>query len=102
MSFNEKKNVFSSLDVEGWHHRLNRKTSSKKGFYEIVIKVLYKEVRGMDNRLKMVSEKKLRRNQRKAATNISGKIFEMWRLYNSNSLTVNSLLRKVTEVYTAP
>merc|ERR1712240_559971 len=50
----------------------------------------------------MISEKKLRRNQRKAATNISGKIFEMWRLYNSNSLTVNSLLRKVTEVNTAP
>ena len=56
--------TFSYLDVEGWHHRLKRKTGAKKGFYEIVVRVLFREVKGMENRLRMVSEKKLKRKQK--------------------------------------
>ena len=89
----------SSLDVEGWHHRLNRKTSNKKGFYEIVVKVLFKEVKKMENRLKMVSENKLTRRQKTGMKTVQGKVFKMWQEYEDGYLSVNSLLNRVKDVY---
>ena len=55
-----------------------RLTGSKVGFYYILEKVLYKEVKDMDQKLKMVSEKKLKRRQKTETKTRNEKIWLMW------------------------
>ena len=57
--------VRTNNDCEGWHHRINRR--AKKGnlqFYLLIV-LLYKEASVLPIQVKMVSEGKLRRYQRK-------------------------------------
>ncbi|KAJ8309738.1 hypothetical protein KUTeg_011603 [Tegillarca granosa] len=57
--------VRTNNDVEGWHHRINRRAQkSSLSFYVLVI-LLFKETASIPNQLKMISEGKLRRYQRK-------------------------------------
>ncbi|XP_061184528.1 uncharacterized protein LOC133192550 [Saccostrea echinata] len=57
--------VRTNNDVEGWHHRINRRAQkSNLPFYVLVI-LLFKEAACIPNQLKMISEEKLRRYQRK-------------------------------------
>ena len=90
---------YFSLDVEGWHHRLNKKTAAKKGFYNIVTKVLYKEVEGMDTMLRMVSEEKLSKRQTRKSKTVHYQINKMWTKYEQNQLSVNGVLKKVSKIY---
>ena len=90
---------YYSLDVEGWHHRLNKKTAAKKGFYNIVTKVLYKEVEGMDTMLRMVSEEKLSKRQTRKSKTVHYQINKMWTKYEQNQLSVNGVLKKVSKIY---
>ena len=55
-----------------------RLTGSKVGFYYILEKVLYKEVKDTDQKLKMVSEKKLKRRQKTETKTRNEKIWLMW------------------------
>ena len=91
--------LYFSLDVEGWHHRLNKKTAAKKGFYNIVTKVLYKEVEGMDTMLRMVSEEKLSKRQTRKSKTVHYQINKMWTKYEQNQLSVNGVLKKVSKIY---
>ena len=99
----QQSNIFQIFysDVEGWHHRLNRKCGSKCGFYDIVVKVLHREVKNMKTTLRLISEQKLSRRQGSNAKSIQSQIFTLWDRYDSGELTVNGLLNKVKDVYSS-
>ena len=66
--------VRTNNDCEGWHHRINRR--AKKGnlqFYLLIV-LLYKEASVLPIQVKMVSEGKLRRYQRKKNKGYSGAV----------------------------
>lgn len=54
--------VRTNNDVEGWHHRINRRGQNFcLPFYVLVI-LLHKETTSIPTQLKIISEGKLRRN----------------------------------------
>ena len=67
-----------------------------------MVKVLYREVKGMENRLRLVSEKKLARRQTKKSSSIQMAIRKLWDEYEAGTLSVNRLLKQVKDIYAAP
>ena len=68
-------------------------------FYAIVVRVLYREVKSMDTKLKMVSEGKLKRRQTKKQTRLQGKLFLIWTQYEAGEICVNGLLKRCASLY---
>ena len=83
-------------NCEGWHHRINRR--AQKGnlqFYLLIsFSLLYKEASLLPTQIKMVSEGKLHRYQRKNSRAIQGKLFRLWSDYETGTVSVNGLLKK--------
>ena len=69
------------------------------GFYAIVLRVLYREFKSMDTKLKMVSEGKLKRRQTKKQTTLQGKLFLIWTQYEAGEISVNGLLKRSASLY---
>ena len=93
------QSVRTNNDVEGWHHRINRK--AKKGnlpFY-LMVTLLYREAKLLPTQRKLVSEGKLRRRQRKTYKTAQGKVFGLWKRYTDNELSVGQLLKRCGGVY---
>ena len=93
------RSIRTNNDVEGWHHRLNRK--AKKGnlpFY-LLIKLLYKETKAVPMHVKLVSEGKLRRYQRKSTLKTQGQLFSLWEQYTNKQISVSRLLKRCANVY---
>ena len=90
--------VRTNNDCEGWHHRINRAKKGNLQFYLLIL-LLYKEVSVLPTQIKMVSEGKLRRFQRKKTRAIQGQLFGLWDSYENNELSVNQLLKKCGNVY---
>ena len=75
---------------------------AKKGnlqFYLLIL-LLYREVSVLPTQIKMVSEEKLRRYQRKMAKAIQGKLFSTLEQYERNEISLNRLLKKCGSIYT--
>ena len=86
-------------DCEGWHHRINKR--AKKGnlqFYLLVV-LLYKEASILPTQVKMVSEGKLRRFQRKSTRQLQDRLFSLWTAYDEGQVSVNGLLKRVGKIY---
>ena len=60
-----RQSVRTNNDVVGWHHRIDRKAQKPNLQMYILIVLLHKEARLLPIQLKMVTEGKLRRYQRK-------------------------------------
>ena len=93
------RSIRTNNDTEGWHHHLNRK--AKKGnlpFY-VLLKLLAKQAVAVPLQVKLVTEGKLRRSQRKRTRETQGKLFALWKLYADNSLSVSRLLKKCGAIY---
>jgi hypothetical protein len=91
--------VRTNNDVEGWHHRLNRKAQKSCLPFYVLIILLFKEVNTIPTQLKMVSEGKLRRYQRKTTRLLQCRINKLWDDYNDGKLSVNKLLKKCGQIY---
>lgn len=67
--------VRTNNDVEGWHNALNRRASGKcqLPFY-LLIQLLYQEARLVKLQVRLVSEKKLKRIQRKKYRVLQSKV----------------------------
>ena len=72
-------------DIDGWHHRLNRKANGKSHlpFYHLV-KLLHSEAILTKLQVRLVSEEKLTRMQRQKYLNLQAKIFRLWDQFDSN------------------
>ena len=93
-------NVRTNNDVEGWHHRLNRKVGgrSKLPFYQLV-QELYKEAGVVDLQIRLVSERKLTKFQRANSRDLHGRLFQYWEEFNEKRRTTDALLRACAACY---
>ncbi|XP_022092139.1 importin-4-like [Acanthaster planci] len=80
-------------DCEGWHQRLKSNVHMARVSLYPLIELLHVESRYVDVRTQLVSEKKLRRYQRKSSGIAEGRIFDYWREFEDGERTAEALLQ---------
>jgi len=95
-----KTSVRTNNDVEGWHNRINNITSArgKVPFYCLITE-LYQETTTIPLQLKLVSEGKLKRHQRKSSRQTQGRLFSLWDNYSNNIISASRLLKDCAGIY---
>ena len=79
--------------------KINRRAKKGNLQFYLLITLLYKEASLLPTQVKMVSEGKLRRFQRKKSKAIHGRLFKVWKDYEDGIVTVTTLLRKCGHIY---
>ena len=89
-----KQPIRTNNDIEGWHNALNRRAGGKcrLEFY-LLIKLLHREARLTSITIKLVSDKKLKRIQRKKYRQLQQKLFDAWDQYQTGNKNASKLLR---------
>ena len=88
------QSVRTNNDVEGWHHGLHRRASSRCQLpLYLLIDLLHPEARLTSLNIRLVSEKKLRRVQRQKYRQLQAKIFSLWAEFNNGERSSRQLLR---------
>ncbi|CAC5417309.1 unnamed protein product [Mytilus coruscus] len=95
--------IRTNNDVEGWHNSVNTRvcTRGPVPFYSLVTE-LFKEASDIPLQLKLVSEGKLQRYQRKHSRQTQGRLFALWDEYCNNSISASRLLKECASVYGPP
>ena len=85
------RKLFSVMNVEGWHRRMNHRGHAQLPFY-IMIGLLHEESNIVDLQVRLVSEKKLQHHQRKTYKKLHAQYDSMWTAYASGEKTAKQLL----------
>ena len=87
--------IRSNNDIEGWHHGLHRRASGKwhMPFY-MLLDLLHQEARLTALRIRLVSEKKLKRIQRAKYRSLQAKVFALWDAFSHQRKNAQQLLRE--------
>ena len=93
------RSVRTNNDTEGWHHHLNHKARKVNLPFYVLLKLLTRQALAIPLQVKLVSEGKLRRTQRKKTRETQGKLFALWKQYADNNLSVSRLLKKCGAIY---
>ena len=73
------QSIRTNNDIEGWHNRLNKRAAGRCNLqFYLLVSLLHKEAKLTSVYIRLVSEKKLRRIQRKKYRDLQGKIFTLW------------------------
>ena len=81
--------IRTNNDVEGWHRRLNN--NAKRGQIQMYL-LIHKEANFVSVQTKLVSEGKLKRQERKKYKGLQSKLRKMWKRYNDSRMTLSHLL----------
>ena len=92
--------VRTNNDVEGWHNRVNTHAQKSNLQFYLLIELIYKEASKIPLQLKLISEGKLRRRQRKQTKMVQWKILQLWDDYANIKITASHLLKKCGSLYT--
>ena len=88
------QSVRTNNDVEGWQLGLHTRAQGKSQLpMYLLIDLLYKEAKLTSLNVHMVSEKKLRRVQRRRYRQIQAKVFSLWGQYEEGDKTARQLLK---------
>ena len=91
-----KKAIRTNNDVEGWHNGLNRRASGRGQLpMYLLIKFLHKEATLTALQIRLVSEKKLKRIQRRKYREQQAKLFELWDQYEAKERSAKSQLKSL-------
>ena len=94
-----KEAVRTNNDIEGWHHGLNRRAEGKTQLpLYLLIHLLHQEARLTSLQIRLVSERKLKRVQRKTYRMLQSKIFKLWEEYEAGERSVKRLLKACTNL----
>ena len=86
--------IRTNNDVEGWHNGLNRRASGRSNIpFYLLIQLLKREAELCAVQVRLVSEKKLQRIQRKKFRKLQAQVFELWGEYANNQKTATQLLK---------
>ena len=86
--------VRTNNDLEGWHNALNRRAGGQCGLpLYLLIDLLDREAKLTAITIRLVSDNKLKRIQRRTTKNIQAKLFASWEKYENNEKTAAQLLR---------
>ena len=87
------QSVRTNNDVEGWHRRLNHNAGLAKLSMYLLINLLHQESNLVSLQVRLLSEKKLKRHQRRKFKNLQAKIFEYWSRFTAGEMNTRHLLR---------
>ena len=91
--------VRTNNDAEGWHYGLHTRAQGKSQLpIFLLIDLLHKEARLTSLSVRMVSENKLRRVQRRRYRPIQAKVFSMWGQYENGDKTPRQLLKACSSI----
>ena len=95
--------IRTNNDVEGWYYRINYRMAARGPvpLYSLLTE-LYSEAADIPLQLKMVTEGKLQRYQRRHTRQIQGKLFTLWYQYCSNTISASRLLKECAGIYGPP
>ena len=80
--------------MEGWHNRLNTGVATRGPVpFNHLVSVLYVEASDIGLYMKMVSEGKMQRYQRKKTRQMEGRIFSLWQQYCERNINATKLLQ---------
>jgi hypothetical protein len=87
--------IRTNNDIEGWHNGLHRRASGKWNMpFYLLIDLLHQEARLTELRIRLVSEKKLKRIQRAKYRSLQAKIFELWDDFSNQRKNADQLLKQ--------
>ena len=87
------QSVHKNHDVEGWHRRLNHHAGREKLPMYLLINLLQQESNLVSLQVRLLSEKKLKRHQRRKLKNLQAKIFGYWTSFTAGEMNTWHLLR---------
>ena len=91
------QSVRTNNDLEGWHRGLNSRASGKSGLpFYLLVKFLYREARLTSLQMRLVSERKLKRIQRRQFRNLQTKIFNLWEEFRNGERSAKQLLSAIS------
>lgn len=89
-----KEAVRTNNDIEGWHHGLNRRAEGKTQLpLYLLIHLLHQEARLASLQIRLVSEKKLKRVQRKTYRMLQSQVFKLWEEFEDGERSAKRLLK---------
>ena len=89
-----KQLIWTNNDLEGWHNALNRRAGGQCSLpLYLLIKLLDRGAKLTAVPIRLVSDNKLKRIQRKVTWNIQAKLFASWEKYENNEKTAAQLLK---------
>ena len=93
------QSVRTNNDLEGWHMGLNRRASGKSDLpFYLLIQLLHREARLTSLQMKLVSERKLKRIQRKKYRALQTRIFDLWEEYTNGERNARQLLSAISHL----
>ena len=93
-----KRAIHTNNDLEGFHQKFNSSFGIKTSFYTIVEKLKH-EADLINVFEKLLSEKKICRNQRKIYKHLQKKLFEAWESFERSEMNVAQLLEVCCSIY---
>ena len=89
-----KEAIRTNNDIEGWHHGLNRRAEGKTQLpLYLLIHLLHQEARLTSLQIRLISEKKMKRVQRKTYRLLQSKVFKLWEEFESGQRSAKRLLK---------
>ena len=83
-----EKPIRTNNDVEGWHNALNRRANGKTNLpFYLLTNLLFREASLVSLQIRLISERKLKRTQRRKYRQIQAKIFSHWEEYKTHQST---------------
>ena len=91
--------VRTNNDVEGWHHRLNRKAGNNGLNMYLLFELLQQEAEIAELNVRLLSDRKVRRPQWKSTVRARTKLNRYWQEYEDGSRSVSRLLQACARLY---
>ena len=93
-----RKSVRTNNDVEGWHQRLNHNARRATLPLYLLIDLLYQESCLVSVQVRLLSDNKLKRQQRRKYKNLQGRIFQYWDDFIAGEMTSKQFLHACAHV----
>ena len=79
-------------DVEGWHHRMNKKAKINTPFY-LLVELLHEEANEISTNIELLNLKKFKRRLRKKYALLNRRILKLWQEYIAGKKSAKKLLK---------
>ena len=95
-----RQSIHTNNDVEGWHNGLNRRAQGKCQLpLYMLISLLHQESCLAALQIRLVSERKLHRIQRRSYRELQARIFTLWDEFESGEKSAKQLLKACSHLY---
>ena len=85
------QSVRTNNDIEGWHNRLKSRGRPNMNFY-LLVQLIHSEAELVETVVRLVSEEKLKRYQKKTYATLQKQLFKYWEKYESGEKSALQLL----------